>query len=512
MDYKGGIYNNKMDKKLIITRRNFVKNICLGTIGGTAMMNFPWLFQVTKALTFEQREKKLKSPKPNIILIVVDDQMISSLDLMSTIRSQLVDRGITFANSFCASPVCAPARASILTGQYLHNHGETTNSTRKFVYNRDKKNTIATVLKGGGYKTVFLGKYTHGYDKTSYIPPGWDEWYALLGGAPGYYNYKMSENGKLVAYGNKTKDYSTDVLAQKTYDFIESYKNVSQPFFMYLAPFAPHAPLTPAPRHLNKFHNLKLLCPLYEKDISDKPQWVHDDRRLNSKNQEWVMQENVSKNRLRRLETLLAVDEMLEKIIMMLINTGKLGNTYIFYLADNGGDLSRHIRGGGKLLPYEEGIRTPIIIRGPGVQAGIKLDHLVSTVDLLPTIAELARIPLPDFVDGRSLVPLLQCNPLPSSRWRKACLVELGKFDRWYRKSPPPAYKLLRTRNFKYIEYDTGEKEFYDLRLDPYELLNTYKGLNPKQKNILHLRLQQLGNCSKNMCREAEDNDIYTYF
>ncbi|UCH98505.1 MAG: DUF4976 domain-containing protein [Candidatus Aminicenantes bacterium] len=137
--------------------------------------------------------------------------------------------------------------------------------------------------------------------------------------------------------------------------------------------------------------------------------------------------------------------------------------------------------------------------------------HLVSTVDLLPTIAELAQIPIPDFVDGRSLVPLLQCNPLPLSRWRKACLVELGKFDKWYRKSPPPAYKLLRTRNFKYIEYDTGESEFYDLLNDPHEFSNIYQNLTPGKKKMLQLRLNQLGNCSGKKCREIEYGDIPVY-
>jgi N-acetylglucosamine-6-sulfatase len=492
-----------MDKKSLITRRDFVKNLCLGSVGSAVAANFP--------LLFAKKQGEAKSTQPNIILIVVDDQIISSLELMPIIKSQLVDKGITFSNAFCTSPVCAPARASILTGQYLHNHGETTNSTRKFVYKRDKENTIAAVLKSGGYKNVFIGKYTHGYDNASYVPPGWDEWYALLEGAPGYYDYKMSENGKLVPYGNEPEDYSTDVLAQKAYDFIGRHKNSGKPFFMYLAPFAPHSPRTPAQRHLNKFRHLKFLPPPYEKDISDKPRWVHDDRRLNPKDW-WTTQKKVSNRVIRCLESLLAVDEMLDKIIRMLIDTGKLDNTYFFYLADNGDDLSKHIHATGKLLPYEEGIRTPIIVRGPGIQTAIKRDHLVSTVDLLPTIAELAQIPGPDFVDGRSLVPLLPCDSLPLARWRQACLVELGKVDRWYRQSPPPKYELLRTRSFKYIEYDTGEKEFYDLRIDPHELLDTYENLSPGQKEILKLHLQRLRTCSKNNCREFEDYDISIYF
>jgi arylsulfatase A-like enzyme len=500
-----------MENPPAIRRRDFVKSVFWGSIGGAALVNFPWLSGLSNPTPSANKEKELKAKRPNIILIVVDDQVMSSLDFMPTIKSQLVHQGITFTNSFCASPVCAPARASILTGQYLHNHKETTNSSQKFVSIRDKKNTISTVLKGGGYKNIFIGKYTHGYNKASYVPPGWDEWYALLGGAPGYYDYKMSENGKLVSYGNKPEDYSTDVLAQKAYDFLGRHKNSGKPFFMYLAPFAPHSPRTPAQRHLNKFRHLKFLPPPYEKDISDKPRWVHDDRRLNPKNW-WTTPGQVAKRWTERLETLLAVDEMIDKLIRMLKDTGQLDNTFIFYLADNGDDESKHIKATGKLLPYEEGIRTPIILRGPGVQTGIKRDHLVSTVDLLPTIAALARVPVPGFVDGRSLVPLLPCDPLPLARWRKACLVEMGKFDRWYRKSPPPAYKLLRTRSFKYVEYDTGEKEFYDLRLDQHESLNIYQNLDQKQKKILHFQLKQLHQCSKNKCKEVEDYDISIYF
>ena len=470
------------------------------------MANFPWLSALTNAAQSKKKEKGLKPEKPNIILIVIDDQVAGRLDIMPTIKSQLLDRGITFSNSFCTSPLCAPARASILTGQYLHNHQETRNSARNFVNKRDKENTIATVLKAGGYKTVFIGKYTHGYNNASYIPSGWDEWHALLGGAPGYYNYEMSDNGKLVSFGNKPGDYCTDVLAQKACDVITKHKNTRQPFFMCLTPVAPHWPRTPASRHLNKFRNLKLPQPLHERDINDKPQWVRDRNRIDpitsAKKKHMVL------STAKGLESLLAVDEMIEAMIKMLTDMGKMENTFLFFLADNGEDISKHISGRGKTLPYEEGICTPIIVRGPGIVTAQKCEYLVSTVDLLPTIAELARIPIPDFVDGRSLVPLLSSDPLPFSRWRNVCIVELGRLKQWSHGVPPPGYKLLRARNFKYIEYDTGEKEFYDLKSDPDEFLNIYRDLNPEQKKMLQLRLHQLGICSKNKCREIEDADI----
>lgn len=473
------------------------------------MMSFPGISTTyfNENVKFSKKENEKNITRPNIILVVVDDQIISSLDIMPTVKSQLMDKGITFSNSFCTSPVCAPARASILTGQYLHNHGEITNGSKKFVNNRDKKDTLATVLKDGGYKNVLIGKYTHGYKKASDVPPGWDEWYAFTG-RPGYYNYKISDNKKLRAFGSKPDDYSTDVLAKKATDFIENHKNSRQPFFLYMAPYAPHGPMTPAHRHLNTLRNLQPVTPLYELDISDKPQWVINNRTRSQNIPGKVLREKMAAANVRKLETLMAVDEMLDNIIKKLTNTGKMGNTFIFYLADNGDDVSRHLYARGKLFPYEEGIRTPIIVRGPGIQEAIKREHLVSTVDLLPTIAQLARIPIPGFVDGRSLVPILTRNPAQLSGWRQACLVELGRVNQWPTLSPPPAYKLLRASRFKYIEYDTGEKEFYDLRLDPCELSNIYKNLGSKQKNVLHHQLDRLYNCSKKNCREAENQEI----
>ena len=489
-------------------RRRFVKLFFQGIVGGGAAMAFPGMFQRARNAGIDGNGSAPKRVQPNIILVVVDDQRLQALEIMPTVRSQLAARGITFPNSFCASPVCAPSRASILTGQYVHNHGEDTNAARQFVNKRDKRDTIATMVRAGGYKTVFLGKYSHGYNMARDVPPGWDEWQAFLGGAPGYYDYRMSDNGRAVAYGDRPADYSTDVLAQKACRFIRDHRNSSQPFFMYVAPCAPHAPGTPAPRHLHRLDHLDFPVPAVEEDIRDKPQWVHDYRRLNSGNRKAAAPGRKVGAIRRGWAALLAVDEMIAGIRAALEETGKIQDTYIFYLADNGDDFSPHVNASGKLLPYEEGIRTPIIVRGPGVEAGGRRDHLVSTVDLLPTIASLAGVPVPGFADGRDLAPLFSCRPLPLSKWRKACLVELGKVTRWYRQSPPPPYKLLRTMDSKYIEYGTGEREFYDLRRDPGELVNTYEKLAAGQQNGLHSWLQRLQAAAGEKCREAEEDGL----
>ena len=437
-------------------------------------------------------EKELKIQRPNFVLIVTDDQVLKALRFMPCTQTQLLGQGIFFTNTFCASPVCAPSRASIFTGQYVHHHGVTTNAAPSFIKKRDQKNTIATVLKESGYTTALIGKYTHGFINERYVPPGWDVWYALLGGAPGYYNYRLNDNGRPLTFGDKAEDYSTDVLARKACGFIKSLEKSKRPFFMYLAPSAPHVPLTPAPRHMGAFAGLRIPMPQIEQDIRDKPRWLQDNRRLNVQNKGLAVQESLDTGLdTKRMETLLAVDDMIANVLKTLADTGKIQNTFIFMLADNGDDYSRHTRFSGKLLPYEEGIRTPLIVRAPGTKSATVSDYLVSAVDLLPTLAELAGVSKPGFADGRSLVPLISDCPPPASNWRNACLVELGRFAKWYYLSHPPAYALLRFKDCKYIEYDTGEREFYDLRLDPDELLNIYENQNVAQKNRLHAQLQE---------------------
>ena len=448
----------------------------------------------------KNNEEKTADAKPNIILILVDDQVISSFNTLPKIQSDLIGKGIFFKNTFCASPVCAPSRASILTGQYPHNHGEETNGSKKFVNNRDKDNTIATILKNGGYKNVFIGKYTHGYNDANYVPPGWYNWYALLGGAPGYYDYIMSANGKPIKYDSHENDYSTDVISKIANNFILNNKDPDRPFFMYIAPFAPHSPRTPAPRHANYHFEKDSRPPFYESDISDKPKWVQDHRKF------YPLHDGEKRVRdgTYKLNSLLAVDEMIDKLIKNLAHTGKLDNTYIFYLADNGDDFSTHVKATGKLLPYEEGVRTPLVVRVPGINHSVKHDHLVSTVDLLPTIIELAGLDMPSFVDGRSMVPLLSSEPLPESEWRKRCYVELGDFKSWYQKAYPPRYQLIRGSAYKYIEYATGEKEFYDLRVDPKEMTNSYDSLSSETRHNLNLQLRRLSSCKGRSCRDAE--------
>src|SRR5215212_10340036 len=202
--------------------------------------------------------------RPNLIIILTDDQDLSSLAYMPKTLELLGAQGMTFRNYFVPLSLCCPSRATLLTGLYAHNHKVYTNfppdgGFERFAAQGHEEKTLATALHDAGYRTALLGKYLNGYPKAtdpSYVPPGWDEWDALVAEAPaggGYIDYALNENGRRVGYGSEPEDYSTNVLSAKATDFIARTTAADQPFFLYLAPFAPHAPSIPATRHAEAF-------------------------------------------------------------------------------------------------------------------------------------------------------------------------------------------------------------------------------------------------------------------
>ena len=189
--------------------------------------------------------------RPNIVLIQTDDQDAASIAYMPRLQALLVQEGLTFSNAFVTYPLCCPSRASLLTGQYPHNHQNLWNAPplggfKKFYDEGREASTIATWLQAGGYRTALFGKYLNGYPANtgSYTPPGWSEWAAQLdsGSTRGYFNYWQVEDGGTRFYGDRPEEYQTDVLANKVVSFIERAEaDDDQPFFVYFAPFAPHS-------------------------------------------------------------------------------------------------------------------------------------------------------------------------------------------------------------------------------------------------------------------------------
>ena len=461
--------------------------------------------------------------RPNIVLIVTDDLDAALVAKMPHIRTLLRDRGTSFANFFVPIPACCPSRTSILRGQYPHNHGVLRNEPPKggFQAFRNKgyeQSNVATWLHEAGYRTALVGKYLNEYDEVAprHVPPGWDRWYAWAGLGK-YYDYRLNENGKFVDYGHQEGDYETTVLTRHARDFVKQAGD--KPFFLYIAPPAPHEPNTPPPRYEGKFDRIKApRSPSFnEADVSDKPRWLRREPRLGPR-----LIDEIDALYRRRLRSLRAVDDMVKTLVDTLQSTGELENTYILFTSDNGYHLGEHRIPEEKGTPYEEAIRVPLLVRGPGVAAGRTETRLASNIDLAPTFAALAgpEVELPDFVDGRSLVPLLDGDQ--GMPWRQAVLVEFGAraADETGEvgiasdgekgvpgAAPNPAtFWKLRTTERAYVEYKRGERELYDLAADPYELENLANDrARADEIASLHAWLQALRGCAGQGCRDAED-------
>jgi arylsulfatase A-like enzyme len=362
-------------------------------------------------------------------------------------------------------------------------------------------------LKGADYRTVLLGKYLNDYPSDlsrSYVPPGWDEWYGRLDPHEyDYYDYYVNENGRVVHYGNDEKDYYTDVLARKAKGYVRRTAPGDEPFFMYLSVGAPHGPATPAKRHKRMFTEEKLPRPpsFNEADVSDKPTYVRKAPLLTADQ----IKENAQRHR-DRLKMLQAVDEMIEGLVNELRAQGELKNTYLIFTSDNGWHQGEHPISRKKRTPYEESIRVPLVVRGPGVPAGQTREEFALNIDMAPTFAGIGKAAAPDFVDGRTLEPLLT-GDTPST-WHTAFLLE-NSYDAGQPVVDPGtagSYYGVRTDQQKYVDmYNDGERELYDLTADLYELTNGYPTADPALIASLQTRLDALKACAGQSCRDAED-------
>jgi N-acetylglucosamine-6-sulfatase len=399
--------------------------------------------------------------QPNILLIVTDDQRWDSLAGMPTVQSELAGHGVTFSNMFVTNPLCCPSRATLLTGRYSHSTGVWTNKGQFGGFKSfADDDTVATALDAEGYRTALFGKYLNAYPSTggSYVPPGWDLWRAFSSSGPYYYNYTLSLNGiSQEAHGSAPEDYSTDVLADQAAAFIQD-ASPQDPLFIWFAPFAPHSPFIPAPRHAGTLTGLPVWRPpsYDEADVSDKPVYIQELRPLSS-----ARQAGIDAHRQAQLESLMAVDDAVAQLLTTLAFSGRLEDTLIVFTSDNGYLWGEH-RFDGKSVPYEESIRVPLAIRWDRLPATTPTrTRLVQNLDIAPTILDAEGATLPG-VDGESLVPLLNGS---SSAWRTQLLFEHYGGD-------VPSYCAIRTKDLMFVHYSTGEEEFYRLAIDPYQLTN----------------------------------------
>jgi arylsulfatase A-like enzyme len=440
--------------------------------------------------------------KPNFLLIMTDDQNLELLRFMPNVQTLLADKGVTFANHYTSFPLCCPSRATVLTGQYSHNHGVHGNQAPYGGYDAlDHTNTLPVWLQAAGYHTTHIGKYLNGYGRPDILqpaPPGWSDWQAVRGDM---YDYEVNDNGTLVTYGSAPEDYETDVLRDRTLEVLDERKAGGQPFFIQLAPKAPHAEgqtedkgPRPAPRHdgLLADEPLPMAPNFNEADVSDKPQSVRNKPLFDQ-----AKIDEITKKFRDRAESLLAVDEMVRDIVNRLQANGQLANTVIMFTSDNGFFQGEHRFDSGKSKLYEEPARVPMIVKGKVFKGGITRTDLTWNGDIAPTILQMsgAVAGLPQ--DGLSLRRILARPSLTEDR---TILLENG--DPITGGSYTDA---IRTEQYKYVEWTkangTQEFELYDLIADPYELESRHA--DPTLATVraaLDAKLEVLKTCVGSAC------------
>jgi arylsulfatase A-like enzyme len=468
-----------------------------------------------------------QTARPNVVVIMTDDQTVEDMVAMPATRRAFAGRGVEFVNSTVSYPVCCPSRASFLTGRYAHNHGVMGLYLPTGGYGRfDDYDALPVWLQRAGYRTAHVGKFMNGYgsDRPAIVPPGWTEWYTAID--PTTYRmwgYTLNENGRQVTYGGSGDEdpasYQTDVLRDRALDAIRNGARSGQPLFLAVSFLAPHyedAPtrartgvtVRPAPRHRGRFANLALPRPpnFNEWNRSDKPAFMRRFRRLDAA----AIARIAAEFRARR-ESLLAVDEAVASIVRELIGQGTIGNTYLIFTSDNGYLQGEHAVPTGKMLPYDPSTRVPLLVRGPGIKPRRKSLEPVSNVDLAPTILRMANASgaggAP--IDGRSLLKFAERPKLRSDR---LVLHETGGL-RSSSLQPEEdtaavplrtvrTYRAVRNDRWLYVVYRSGERELYDLERDPFQMRSRHRDRRfAATRRALQVELDRLVTCRGRACR-----------
>jgi N-acetylglucosamine-6-sulfatase len=448
-----------------------------------------------------KKRKNAKQARPNIVLIMDDDQSVNLQKFLTKTNAAIAAKGVTFDNSFVNYSLCCPSRSTMLTGQYAHNHGVRGNQLPTGGYAKLKPtlgNTLPVWLQRAGYYTAHIGKFLNGYGRDAPdtdVPPGWNEWYGSLDDPDGFtggtytaYGYTLNENGQIVHYGS-TPDvpdaatYQTDVYSQKAADFIRRRAPSRKPFYLSVAPRDPHSEAAScncngtgsainnpraAPRYEGTLNGLTApRDPSFnEANVSDKPSNIRDLTLMNQ------TQSNAVDARYRaRAESVLGVDDLVQNVVSTLKASGELKNTVLMFTSDNGFFHGEHRVRQGKVRVYEPSIRVPLLIRAPGMPKGVHRRQPVSNVDLAPTILDFANAKPGRKQDGMSLVSIME-----GKRDFPGRALDLETYftpdTTEDPEDPPLNYQGVRTDRYLYDQYGSLERELYDLQSDPFELQN----------------------------------------
>jgi arylsulfatase A-like enzyme len=458
--------------------------------------------------------KRAEPGRPNIVVIQTDDQTAGQFTtrVMPNTMRLLSHQGTTFSNYVATTAQCCPSRASLLTGQYAHNHGVTSNPAG-YPSLIDKHNVLPVWLHRAGYRTMHVGKFLNGYPQwakpPSRVAPGWSEWYTVLKPGTHYYDYRYAINGHARNHGHRAKDHLGRVVGKDAVRLVREQAPRRRPFYLQLDERAPHVATQrdpygacdhqpiPDPRDERRFRGVPLPeSPSFnEQDMSDKPGFLSTAPPLGAG----------TESRLREhwrcaLASLVAVDRDVRKLYGAVKRSGELHKTVFIFISDNGLFFGEHRIPGGKVLPYEEGLRLPLVIRLPkryrgGGRRVPKISKPVANIDLAPTILRLAGA-RPCLgtgkcrtMDGRSLMPLLK----RAGRWprNRGLLTEyrVGDAGRY----ATCKFAGIRTSHNLYVMHSrvvnrvtnecvsVDQRERYNLTDDPFELDNRCFGGDPDQ-------------------------------
>lgn len=382
----------------------------------------------------------------NILILMSDDQRYDTMAYMPRTQALIFDQGVTFRRAYITTPSCCPSRASLLTGLYAYNH--------RVHENQDPldKATFFEDFHAAGYYTGLVGKYLNSWDGS--MRPEFDYWVSFEGGSSPYFNPRLNVQGEWLEHSG----YMTYILGDYAQEFLDQALVQQAPFVLLFTPNAPHEPSDPAPGDETLYPDLPLYRPpsFNEADVSDKPAWVQEYEPLTEERIE-----EIDRLRLRMIQSLNALDQVVEGILTRLEQAGELDNTFIVYLSDNGYFWGEHRRWRGKGYAWEESILVPFAVRYPPLIPEAREDtHLVANIDLAPTFYQLAGLEVPEEMDGLSLIPLLQGQPA----WRDRLVIE-----NWIRFGP---FVAVRTERYLYVEWESDRPELYDTQEDPYQLVN----------------------------------------
>ena len=417
---------------------------------------------------------------PNIVVINVDDARPEALEVLAKVVQWFGDEGTTYENAYVSTPSCCPSRASLMTGQYVHNNGQRDQDTPS----TDEDHTIQRYLSEAGYFTAHSGKYLH-YYPTSSRAPYWDRWTYFKGS---YYDVWVNRDGVV----SQSEVYSTVMTFDSAISYVEQFESIDddRPFYLQVTPVAPHKPWEPEQQYANAPIPAWSPSPsVGEADRSDKPPWVS-----------WLdyTQSEAAVDRIEQFRTMLSVDDQVDRFMTRLDELGEADNTIAVFTSDNGLFWAEHGRSG-KFLPYDEAVHVPFLVRWPGhVPAGVLSDDFVSHVDILPTVMAAAGVSVDHTVDGRDILdPGFDRTDILTEYWEDPA-----------NNNGVPDWTSIRNEHRMYSEYYDGSggllaREFYDLDDDPWELHNLLGDGDPSNDpdvTEVAMQLEEYRTCAGTQC------------